>query len=380
MTALPRLAVDALLERFWSRAPRPGDPPPINMCVASSAFDAGRHVDLGYAAGEADLARYADPRGDEALRVALSALYAARHGVDVPPSRFVITDGALGGLLAAFSILAGPGDEIVFPAACFPPYRLLARIVGAAAVDAPMTPHDTIDAVALRGRLGPRVKAIVVNSPSNPLGVITPRRELEALAELGIPIVSDEVYDAFGFAGEVTSLVQLSTRHVVVSSVSKGFSLPGLRVGWVVAPPDAVEAFVDWKATANVTTSLPAQRIAGRALGAHAGLVDAHRAWVRRGRDLFVSTAARLGLRPTAVPEGGFFGRIDVSGHGQVDRLVERLLDEQNLAIFPSSDFATPTPAWLRVNFACQPDLLVDALGRIARILGTGPGQTMTRQ
>ena len=371
MTALPRLAIDALLDRFWSRPARPGDPPPINMCTASSAFDAGGHVELGYAAGEADLSRYGQPRGDEALRGALSALYAARYGVEVPAERFVITDGALGGLLAAFSVLAGPGDEIVFPATCFPPYRLLARIVGAMPVDAPMTPHDTIDVAALRRRLGPRVKAIVVNSPSNPLGAITPRHELEQLVDLGVPIVSDEVYDAFGFAGEVTSVLQLSDRHVVVSSLSKVFSLPGLRVGWVIAPPAVVEAVIDFKATANVTTSLPAQCIARRALDAHGELIAAHRAWVGRGRELFIATSAELGLRLSALPQGGYFGRIDV-GDQAVEPLIDRLLDEHNLAVFPTQDFSTPTPAWLRVNFACRPEQLVDTLGRIARALGAG--------
>lgn len=357
------LGMDDILNRFSVYHDRGTGLAPVNLCMGSSAFDVRSHVSLALDDSELSLSAYLDPRGAAALRAALSEHYRRRQGVAINPDRILVTDGALGALHIAFLLLAGPGDDVLVPEIAFPAFRDFIAVVGARVVAVP----TDYDLAAVRAAVTPRTRAIVVNSPSNPLGTVVSRARLEGLCSLGIPVISDEVYVDFGFDGDAPSAAPYADDHFIVGSLSKAFGVPALRIGYLVVPPRWLESAIAVKATLNVCTSLPAQLIAQRLVAAGDPIIAAHREHIRRNRDYMVSWCDREGLRLRDVPEGGFYCNLvpDAPIAGGSLEIARRLVDELGVAVFPGSDFADPDPGFIRINYARSRADLEMALPRL---------------
>lgn len=371
---IQRLVINGLSDRFAERNARSSEPTPLDVSYGLSTYDVRQHVDLTLTGGELDIASYGDPQGMLALRQALSAMYQEQYGVTVDPEHFLITDGAFGALTVALGALVEPGDEVILPSVYFQSYPPLVQTFGGRPVFCPLEGDGTYDMSALRKLLGPRTRAIVINSPSNPYNSITSRAKLEELAALDIPLVSDEVYAGLAYDVDMPSLVQVSQDHFVVSSLTKVCAAGSLRVGFVIGQGEAMERAWEIKTTTNFCTSKPSQLLAIRIMEKWSEISGAHRAWVRERRDVFVEECQRLGLRLGPYPNAGFYGVIDVShtGRSTFDIACD-LIDDYNLLIYPGIDFAAEDPGFLRVTFACATERLTETLARIATYLESRP-------
>src|SRR5262249_38255658 len=151
------------------------DPDFIDLCSGASRFDISSLMDLRFDQTDfADSFLYGDTRGLLQLREGLSQLYQNELGVQIPPDRILITDGASGALYVAFLTTLAPGDEIIFPAVCFPVYKVLVQMVGARCVFAPVDDRLLYDVKSIRRLITKNTKAIVLNSPGNPaMGIHT---------------------------------------------------------------------------------------------------------------------------------------------------------------------------------------------------------------
>jgi aspartate/methionine/tyrosine aminotransferase len=159
-------------------------PPPAAVEAASRALAEGR-------------TRYTDSRGLRALREAIAADKTARTGVAVDPDRVIVTSGTSPAMLLVFSLLVDPGDEVLVGAPYYPCYPNFVRLCGGTPVAVPCDPEDgfALRAERVKAAITARTRAIVVASPANPTGAVQDAASLRALAELGLPIVSDEIYD-----------------------------------------------------------------------------------------------------------------------------------------------------------------------------------------
>jgi aspartate aminotransferase len=162
--------------------------------------------------------------------------------------------GAAAALSICFTALTNPGDEIIVNTPYFPEYRVWAENAGCTCVEVPTRASDfLLDADALRQAITPKTRAVVVNSPNNPVGTVYPRQNLEELAavlrdkqaEYGAPIfiVSDEPYRELAYGdAQVSWVPDIYENTLVCYSWSKSFSLPGERIGYVLVPPVAADA------------------------------------------------------------------------------------------------------------------------------------------
>ena len=317
--------------------------------------------------------RYTDSRGLADLRVAIAADHERRSGVAVDSERVLVTSGTSPAMLLVFSYLLEPGDEVVLGTPHYPCYPNFIRFCGGVPVLVPTTPERSyqLDPGAVRGALSERTRAIVVNSPANPTGAIQRRETLHALAELGLPIVSDEIYAGLSYGGaEAPSALGLPGETYVLDGFSKRYAMTGFRLGYVIAPPEAMRSLQVMQQNLFISASSFVQIAGVAALRDGAAEVEVMRKAYDRRRTLLLDGLRALGFRVPSEPEGAFYIFADASAFGGDSRqLAFDILERAHVGVTPGVDFGAAGEGWLRFCYAASESAIEAALARLARVL-----------
>jgi aspartate/methionine/tyrosine aminotransferase len=337
-------------------------PPPEAMEACAAALRAGE-------------TRYTDSRGLDELREAIAAEHARRTGVAVDPGCVLVTSGTSPAMLLVFALLVESGDEVVIGTPHYPCYPNFVRFCGGTPVLVPTGPADgwQLDAAAVKAAISPRTRAIVVGSPANPTGAVQEPATLRALAELGVPLVSDEIYSGLTYDGvEAASPLGLSEDVFVLDGFSKRYAMTGFRLGYAIAPREALRPLQVMQQNLFISANRFVQH-AGLAALRHGG------PFVSRLRDALAPRRARLvdglralGFEVPGLPRGAFYVFADARRFGADSRaLAFDLLERAQVACTPGIDFGAAGEGWLRFCYAVADPVLDEALARLGRALGT---------
>lgn len=366
------LKMDTILELCQTRRAAPDF---IDLCLGTSRFQTSSLTDLTLSQKDIDHSfLYGDFKGMESLRSGLSRLYKSDFGVEVPADRFLVTDGASGALFIAFLATLAPGDEVILPSIGYPVYKILAQMVGAKCIFAPVNDRLVYDVRSISKFISKNTKTIVINSPSNPaMGMLT-QNEISEITSLGLNVISDEVYNFLGHDGKRESLMQFSDQHFVINSFSKGYAAAGLRVGHAVVPEKYLDTAMSIKATLNVCTSIPAQILAHKILSSHERIIHEHRNYLRENFAFFRNLCSENGLKILGSPQAGFFCAVDAS---QIEAestfdLALQLIEKEGVAVCPGADFGESEIMFIRLNYSVPRPMLSEAVCKIAPYLHAG--------
>lgn len=308
----------------------------------------------------------------------LRKLIAARAEYPLSPDRVCVTLGAEEALLDILMVLADAGDEILIPDPGFPAYPSLVRLAGAEPKTYPLLPREnfSLRAENVLSLITPKTKAIIINSPNNPTGVVHSGEELEKLASgvrsLPLMVITDEVYRDIVFEGQAVSIASLLDRCVTVNSLSKSFSMTGWRIGWCTAPPDVAIAIRTFHQLAVMCAPSLSQYAAVHALS---GFADEEKKRnleeLKKRRDIAMSCVDQyLGL-PYVRPAGTFYLFVDISAkmpkYGNSLDVALKLLTEQKVVTIPGIAFGRNGEGHLRLSFAHEPDRIEEGIKRIGR-------------
>jgi len=332
------------------------------------------------AAGQAALAaghtRYTAARGLPQLREAIARFYEQRYQVSIDPERVLITPGASGALLLASSLLVDPGKHWLLADPGYPCNRHFLRLVEGAAQLVPVGPDVRYQ---LNGDLVERywdrdcVGALVA-SPANPTGTVLTRDELAglsgALKARGGHLVVDEIYHGLTYGTDAASVLEVDDDAFVLNSFSKYFGMTGWRLGWLVAPPDAIPELEKLAQNLYISAPTMAQHAALACFEpATLEILEVRRAEFARRRDFLLPALRELGFGIAVVPEGAFYLYADISAFGgDAFAFCRHMLETQFVAITPGLDFGRHR-AGHHVRFTYTQDLpqLEEAVERIAR-------------
>jgi len=321
----------------------------------------------------ADDTGYTDSRGLWPLREAIAANLAARFGRSVPPERVLVTQGTSSAMTLAFACLVEPGDEVLIPTPHYPCYPNFVRVMGGRPVFVPTEAASgwRIDPDRVRAAIGPRTRAIVVGSPANPTGAVQPREVVEALARLGPPLVSDQIYDGLVYGGVVnTSALEVGDEAYVLDGFSKRYAMTGFRLGWLVAPARAMRHLQTLQQNLFISASSFVQRAGIAALAEGGAMAEAMRRACEERRDLLVAGLRRLGFGIERDPDGAFYVLADARAFGSDSRaLAFRLLEEARVGTTPGIDFGELAEGRLRFCYARSRATIEAALARLAPVL-----------
>lgn len=332
------------------------------------------------AAGQAALAaghtRYTAARGLPALREAIAAFYAQRYRLDIDPQRILITPGGSGALLLAASLLVDPGKHWLLADPGYPCNRHFLRLVEGAAQLVPVGPEEcyqlTPEAVAEYWN-DDSVGALLA-SPANPTGTLLSAQELAALSQAlkarGGHLVVDEIYHGLTYGVDASSVLEVDDDAFVLNSFSKYFGMTGWRLGWLVAPEEAVGDLE--KLAQNLYISAPS-------MAQHAALacfepqtlaiLEERRAAFAERRDFLLPALRELGFAIAVEPQGAFYLYADISAFGgDAYGFCQYFLENEHVAFTPGLDFGRYRSGH-HVRFAYTQSLsrLEEAVERIAR-------------
>ena len=292
----------------------PDFPTPANIRAA-----AARAMDAGHT-------HYTPAPGIPELRQAIAEHYTRHHGLKAGAADVVVSNGAKHSIHNALMAVCGPGDEVIIPAPYWVSYADLVKLTGAEPVIIPTTEAEEFKLAPAKflAAVTPRTKLMMINSPSNPTGVVYTRAELEALADAvlttNVGVLSDEIYEQLLYGDAqatcfATLRPGLAERTITVSGVSKTYAMTGWRIGWSVAPAAVSRFMADLQ---SQETSNPCSISQYAAIEAVRGPQEAVAAMLAEFRTRREYVLERIEALPgvTCVPPGGaFYAFMNVSAH-----------------------------------------------------------------
>ena len=321
---------------------------------------------------------YTPALGLPVLRETIARFYRTRYGVDVSPSRIIITSGASGALLLAIAVLIDNGDEVLMADPGYPCNRNFVRMMGGVAdeiaVGADSGYQLTPELVAQRWT--PRTRAVMVASPSNPTGTLMADAALKEIAAIaaargGVMIV-DEIYHGLVYEGDYSTALKFSDQVFVINSFSKYFNMTGWRLGWMVVPEGYLRAFEKLSQNIYLSSPTPSQHAAVAAFEPETiAVLEARRAEFKARRDYLLPALRELGFRIPVVPQGAFYIYADCSALCDDSFAFARdLLESAGVAITPGADFgANAADKHVRFAYTNAVPVLAEGVRRIAAYL-----------
>ncbi len=314
--------------------------------------------------------QYTDSRGLLELREAIARDKSARTGVPIDPQRVLVTSGTSPAMLTVFGLVVAAGSEVVIPTPHYPCYPNFVRFFGGRPVFVPLGPDWSVDVDAVRRAVGPKTCGIVVASPANPTGAVQSPETLQALAGLGVPLLSDEVYDGLLFDGaRASSALETDGADTcfVFDGFSKRYAMTGFRLGYVVAPEPAIRRLQIMQQNFFISANRFVQR-AGIAALKHGEttrreMVEAYTQ--RRGR--LVEGLLELGFEVPELPRGAFYVFADARSKTRDSKAFAfELLEKAHVAVTPGVDFGAAGEGFLRFSLSATSERIDRALERLA--------------
>lgn len=337
-------------------------------------------VEAGTRAMRDGLSAYTSALGLTDLREAIAGFYGQRYGVPVDAGRVAVTAGASGALLLTLAALIDPGDEVLVPDPGYPCYRHFVRAFEGVARAIPVSGAARFQpTLAEVERLwGPRTKAIILGSPSNPTGTLIDPAELARIAAFvdarGGVLIADEIYHGLVYTEDMHTALELPGNVVVINSFSKYFCMTGWRLGWAVLPEGLLRAFEKLAQHFFICPPSLSQHAALAAFRPETiAILEARRGEFRRRRDYFVPALESAGLAVPAHPDGAFYVFADCSAfHKDAKRFAfDVLLESAGVAATPGNDFGeNGTQRFVRFAYTRGMEELEEGIARIRRACG----------
>jgi len=328
----------------------------INLSQGFPDFDGPEFV--RHAAIEAIRAghnQYARMSGVPPLNSALAARWERLTGRSIDPDAQVsVTNGCTEAIAATCLGVLNPGDEVIIFEPYYDSYKPCIELAGGQPIVLTLAAPDfAIDCAALIAAITPRTRAILINTPHNPIGKVYSRDELAFIADLCIKhdliAITDEVYEHLVFEGEhvrLATLPGMADRTITLSSVGKTFSLTGWKIGWAIASRDLSKCVRSGRQFLSYSVATPLQHGAAAAVSAGAEYLDQFLRDYRQRRDLLCDALEEIGFIVYR-PAGTYFVLADHTPFGFKDdrAFCAHLIDKIGVAAIP------PTPFYDNIEF-----------------------------
>jgi aspartate/methionine/tyrosine aminotransferase len=335
--------------------------------------------------------KYTPTAGIAELREAIAAKTMRDSGLEIKANQVLVTNGGKHAVITTLMTLLNPGDEVLIPAPYWTTYPEAVYLTGASAVPVMTSEANgyrvTVD--ELEKARTPKTKLLIFVSPSNPTGAVVRPEEVAAIgrwaAEHDIWVMTDEIYEhlVYGearFASLPVVAPELGDRWVVVNGVAKTYAMTGWRVGWMIGPPDVMEAALNYQSQTTSNISNISQCAALAALsGDLSAVAEMRTAFERRSKTMTSMLNAIDGVS-CPEPEGAFYCFPNVQGllgrslDGNVStttvELAATLLDTIKIAVVPGEAFGAP--GFFRFSCALGDENLAEGLERFAKFVAAG--------
>lgn len=357
----------------------------IGLGAGEPDFNTPQHIiDAAFQSMNEGHTKYTPSAGLPALKKEIIHKFKQDQGITFEPNEIIVTNGAKHALYTLFQVLLDEGDEVIIPTPYWVSYPEQVKLAGGVPVylegkeenEYKITPSQLAEIIT------DKTKAIIINSPSNPTGMLYTEDELKALGEVclkhNLLIVSDEIYEKLVYGENIHVSVaqispQLKEQTIIINGVSKSHSMTGWRIGYAAGNAELIKAMTNLAShsTSNPTTPAQYGSIAAYA-GSQAMLSEMVEAFESRLNTIYDKLVAIPGF--TCIkPQGAFYlfpnvkEAAELTGFENVDDFVKSLLEEAMVAVIPGSGFGAPNN--IRLSYATSLELLEEAVGRVDKFV-----------
>jgi aspartate/methionine/tyrosine aminotransferase len=348
----------------------------VHLEVGEPDFDTPECVkEAGLRAMRDGRTHYTHSLGLLELREALAAHYQRAYGVSVSPEQIVVTAGTSPAIFMVFSALLEPGEEVIISNPHYACYPNFIRFAQGQPVMVPVLEEDGFQfrPREVAGRLGPRTKAVFINSPANPTGTLLSESRMKELAQLPPYIVSDEIYHGLVYEGKEHSILEFTDRAFVLNGFSKLYAMTGWRLGYLIAPQEFVRPIQKIHQNFFISANSMAQWAGIAALTEAGPDVARMRATYDQRRRFMVRRLKEIGFGLAVEPTGAFYVLANAKKfHPDSYRLAFDILNRAGVGVSPGIDFGTGGEGYLRFTYANSLERIEEGLNRLAAYIDRG--------
>ena len=314
------------------------------------------------------MTHYTHSLGIPPLREAIAEHYHQKYGVEVSPDRILVTAGTSPAMWMVFSAILEPGDEVLVSDPHYACYPNFIRFCGGelACVDILEESGFQLRPEAVKARITPRTKALLINSPANPTGKLLSAERMAALANLGPMVLSDEIYHGLVYEGREHTILEFTDRAVVFNGFSKAFAMTGWRLGYVIVPPELIRPLQKMHQNFFISANAFVQAAGIAAL--REALPDSERmrqSYDERRRYL-VPGLKKLGFGIATEPNGAFYVFANAKAFsGDSYSFAFEILERAKVSLAPGVGFGKNGEGYLRFSYANSLENLGEGLRRL---------------
>ena len=363
----------------------------ISFGAGEPDFDTPAHIKLAaqQALDKAGTGKYTEVGGILPLREAIASELGAVHDTTITPDQVLVSCGAKHSLYNLFIALLDPGDEVIIPAPYWVSYPDMVMMAGGTPVIVPTSPDDdfTLRPDALRARITPRTRALVLNTPSNPTGAVYSAKQIAAVAEVvlehNLLVVSDDIYRSLCYGDAKYASIaavspELAARTILVDGVSKTYAMTGWRIGYAAGPAPIIKAMAKVQGQSTSNPNHLAQLATLAALTGPQDCVETMRQAFDQRRQTMVELLRAIPGVACREPKGAFYAFPDLGafigthfpdGKPVTDdvALCDWLVDHARVAVVPGSGFGAA--GHVRLSYACSMDNIREGVKRLRTAL-----------
>jgi aspartate aminotransferase len=353
----------------------------IALAGGDPDFDTPDHiVQAAFASIEDGATHYPPSKGIPAALNAIAAKMERENGVKVDPkTQLIIAPGAKWAIYLALASIINPGDEIIYLEPVWVSYPPMITLAGGVPVPVSLWPQDnfTVTAEALRAKITPKTKAIMVNSPCNPTGRVLTEAEVQVLVEIAteydLYIISDEIYEHLIYDGRTNPALAaqsgMAERTLTVNGLSKAYAMTGWRLGWLAASPDIIKLASKLSTQTVSSAATFTMHATVAALNGPQDCVEEMRVAYQKRRDFMVKALNEIdGIHCRSI-EGAFylFPSFPGSQKNSIE-LADALLEKAGIAGTPGIGFGGSGEGHIRFSIATAMSDLERAVARLAKV------------
>lgn len=347
----------------------------ISMSVGEPDFDTPEHIkEAAREALKLGKTKYTPSLGMPELREAICAKFKRENNLEYAINQIQVTSGGKQALYNACFALINPGDEVIIPAPFWVTYPEQVQMFGGVPVfvDTKAENGYQLDLSALEAAITPRSTMIILNSPSNPSGVVYSDQTIEGIMELAekhdLWVMSDEMYEHITYTGGLpVSAAKFNPERVItINGASKAYSMTGWRIGFAAAPAHVIKAMDAIQGQTTSSANSIAQWASIAALNDSYSYIEQARAAFLERRNAIVAGLNSVGC-PTPTPDGAFYVLADTSRiHSDENEAARIILEQAKVAVVPGTDFRAFGK--VRLSYACSLEQIAEAVRRIGAV------------
>lgn len=348
----------------------------VHLEVGEPDFDTPECIkEAGLRAMQDGRTHYTHSLGLLELREAIAAHYHREYGVSVSPDRIVVTAGTSPAIFMVFSALLEPGDEVIISNPHYACYPNFIRFAQGQPVMVPVLEEDGFQfrPREVAARLGPKTKAVFINSPANPTGTLLSAERMRELSQLPPYIVSDEIYHGLVYEGKEHSILEFTDRAFVLNGFSKLYAMTGWRLGYLIAPQEFVRPIQKIHQNFFISANSMAQWAGIAALTEAGPEVARMRATYDQRRRFMIGRLKEIGFGLAVEPTGAFYVLANAKKfHSDSYRLAFDILHRAGVGVSPGIDFGSGGEGYLRFTYANSLERIEEGLNRLAAYIARG--------